>query len=485
MQPLLQNRINNEICLELADNSVVQKSAIDFFQLQKVDRRTVGSQAALRAEQFINANRRLSATLDVTISRDYDGNDVSLILKSGNTVGATPLISPTSAQHDLGLVVQPRFPWAGIGPMLANMGWRIVPSPLKLPLLRRSERKVPAWVMASTILVRLAALVNSLTRKFEIGHEHRDSPRGRVHWEQYVRRQLPMGRFLSIPCSYPDLQQDRKLKGAIRYTLDKQIKSLQTQTQHGSFVHRLIELAQDLTRQVQDAPLYIPRSLDLRSWVQRPLRSDHFLDGLQAIEWTMDDRSLAGMSDLAGLPWRMPMDQFFEAWVETIFAGVARDTGATIKAGRLLQTTHGIDWQPSFLGSQKSLVPDIWLEWDSTTLIIDAKYKRHWEELSQHSWSKVEDDLRDNHRRDLLQVLAYANLASTPNVIACLTYPCRSATWRVLKDSNRLIHKAIIAVGTRSLHLWLTAVPINVESDDMRSVFTATIRSILAAFQPT
>jgi len=152
------------------------------------------------------------------------------------------------------------------------------------------------------------------------------------------------------------------------------------------------------------------------------------------------------------------MDQFFEAWVETVFHVVARRTGGQMKVGRKRETTHPINWDPPYLGSQKSLSPDVWLEWESTTLIVDAKYKRHWEEL-QNPWSRVEEELREQHRGDLLQVLAYANLARTPQVITCLAYPCSPQNWASLQERGRLIHRAELTVGTRSLHLWLTALP--------------------------
>jgi 5-methylcytosine-specific restriction endonuclease McrBC regulatory subunit McrC len=114
----------------------------------------------------------------------------------------------------------------------------------------------------------------------------------------------------------------------------------------------------------------------------------------------------------------MPMEKFFEAWIETIFRVVAQRTGGQMRVGRKRETVHAVNWDPPYLGSQKSLVPDIWVEWDSSTLIVDAKYKRHWEELQQRSWRDVEEELREQHRNDLLQVLAYANLARTSTVIA-------------------------------------------------------------------
>ena len=93
---------------------------------------------------------------------------------------------PMLAVPDYGLTIQPRFPWVGIGPMLAEMGWRIIPVPLKLPLLRRSERKIPGWVLSSMILNRLRALLDALTRRFEIVSEHLRAPRGSVHWYEYA-----------------------------------------------------------------------------------------------------------------------------------------------------------------------------------------------------------------------------------------------------------------------------------------------------------
>jgi len=203
----------------------------------------------------------------------------------------------------------------------------------------------------------------------------------------------------------------------------------------------------------------VPSSTTLGVWLQRPMRTDQFVSGLQAIEWTIEERGLAGLSDLEGIPWTMPMDQFFEAWVETVFRVVAQRTGGQMRVGRKRETIHPVNWEPPYLGSQKSLVPDIWLEWDCTTLIVDAKYKRHWEELQQHSWSNVDEQLRGQHRNDFLQVLAYANLARTPKVIACLAYPCSPQSWNSLSERGRVIHRAELTVGSRSLHLWLTALP--------------------------
>ena len=432
------------------------------------------------AEQFVEQNRTLTSLMDVRVDKDYDGRDVTLVIQAGSSVGAIPLLSPTTARPDYGLVIQPRFPWAGIGPMLAEMGWRVSPTPLRLPLLRRSERRVPPWVLSSMILVRLSALLDSLDRRFEITTENRSAPRGGVDWVKYATNRLPRASFLSIPCTFPDLRDDRKLKGAIRYTVEKQIIALETQKEHGAFVHRLIEFAEQLRRRVQAVPVYIPSRGTIDSWLRRPMRDEPFLNGVQGIEWTVEERGLAGLSDLEGIPWRMPMEQFFEAWMETVLRAVALRTGGRLKIGRKRETTHPVTWEPSYLGSQKALVPDFWMEFDKVTLIVDAKYKRHWEEMQQHSWSRVMEEVRDQHRSDLLQVLAYGNLARTANIVTCLAYPCSFENWQLLRDCGRLHHKAEITVGARSVRLWLTAIPMATALQSVATPLADEIRLVLA-----
>ncbi len=477
--PLLSPPVQREICLELQDNSFSQQSAIEFFELRNVFRDAAPAAARL-AEQFENQNRSLFQLMDVRFARNYDGDDVYVTLEAGNVVGAVPLFSPTSGMLDYGLVIQPRFPWPGVGPMLAEMGWRVAPIPLRLPLLKRSERKVPSWVISSMVLGRLRTLLDVLARRFEVVTEVRSAPRGTINWSSYVTRHLAAGQFLSIPCSFPNLQDDRLLAGAIRYTLEKQRGALESQREHGAFVHQLIALCDELLRRVQQCPVFMPPPTMLSAWLQRPLRMQSFRDGLQAIEWTIEDRGLAGISDLEGIPWRMPMEQFFEAWLEVVFHNIAREMGATIKVGRKRETVFPMHWKPSYVGAQNALIPDLWLDLGSTTIIVDAKYKRHWEELEGASSGSLDETIRERLRDDIFQVLAYANLARNARVIVCLAYPCTPETWQRMCERKRVVHKADISAGTRSLALWLTAVPMATAVDKISRILIPELRTAAA-----
>jgi hypothetical protein len=408
------------------------------------------------------------AELDAEFEQRYDGNAVSLHVRTSTKVGAVPLLSPTTGQPDYGLIVKPRFDWQGIGPMLLDMGWRVIPSPLRLPLLPLSERHVPPWVLSATVLFRIEALLNQLSRRFEMVTEDRAAPRGAVNWATYATERIPRARFMSVPCTYPDLRDDRPLKSAIRFTLRKQLSSLSGQSSAGTFVLKLIEVCQSLLRRVDDVPSRAPASAQFDGWLRSgTLRTSLFRDGLQAIRWTVDDRGLGGLSDLEGLPWSMSMEQFFEAWMEAVLAAVARNIGGIVRTGRQRQTVAPIAWDPPFLGSQKSLIPDLVLDRGDSTIIVDAKYKEHWEEMQEHRWANLEELVRERHRADLLQVLAYANLASARRVVVCLAYPCRRETWLRLSGRDRLFHRGSIRGGDRRMDVLLTALPMGVPVRDV------------------
>ena len=81
--------------------------------------------------------------------------------------------------------------------MLAQMGWRVAPMPLKLDNFKGSERSIPPWLLSSIVLLRIRNLLRCLGRRFEIVYEDFDAPRGEVHWNEYASRSMATGRFSS------------------------------------------------------------------------------------------------------------------------------------------------------------------------------------------------------------------------------------------------------------------------------------------------
>ena len=171
------------------------------------------------------------------------------------------------------------------------------------------------------------------------------------------------------------------------------------------------------------------------------------------------------------------MEQFFEAWVETVMRAVSQRSGGLLKSGRRRETISALSWEPPYVGSQRSLIPDLILEMEDVAIIVDAKYKKHWEELQERGWRGQDDDLREQHRADLLQVLAYANLVSTKHVVCCLVYPCSSATWESLARRDRLFHCSELPNRGRSIQVWLSAIPMSAAAHGIATPFSEKLRS--------
>lgn len=451
-------------CIRCTDNGTVRKS-LDFLA-PGGDPRDPSPKARL-GTQFIEQNRRLFDAYEVSAELHYDGRQIALELIAGNMVGALPLRSPVTGRFDYGMLIEPRFQWPGLGWMLGSMGWRVVPELVKLPQLPRSARQIPAWVIAVVVLQRMERLLDLLERRFEMAEESLQAPKGQVDWAAYATIQLPRMRCLSVPCRFPDLRDDRDLSSAIHFVLRQQLSSLEAQRSAGNVVLRLITYCEQLLNRVRTVPAREPSPIMLANWMKGRLRQPDFLSGIEAMEWIVDERGLAGLSDLRGLPWRMSMPEFYESWVETVASQVVRHTGGILRVGRRNETVVPISWEDSYRDSQKSLRPDIVIEQGDRTIVIDAKFKRHWYELTSARWSRHDKEVRAAHREDLLQVLAYSTLFATRRITACLVYPCWLTTWEELSERGRLHQHATVYAGERAVDLLLTAVPMGGQIDQI------------------
>jgi 5-methylcytosine-specific restriction endonuclease McrBC regulatory subunit McrC len=101
------------------------------------------------------------------------------------------------------------------------------------------------------------------------------------------------------------------------------------------------------------------------------------------------------------------------------------------------------------------------LERDDVVVVLDAKYKRHAEEIERLGWSNTAESLREQHRHDVLQALAYSTLFEAQRVVACLVYPAAPSAWAGLVARGRTVTRARVRTGARSVELALMAVPMH------------------------
>lgn len=411
-------------------------------------------------DSFRRLNEAALHALGVTLRFESTVRGPVVHAYPGELVGAIPLRSGASGHVVGGYVVAPRFGWTGIGSVLSHAGWRAAPQILDVPLVPGSGREVPPWVLAGPVVARLEALLASLTRGFDFAEQSRGTPRGTILWPRYVRHSLSSGRWHQVPCRFPDLSTDPVLKGAIRWTLQRVLEEL---VRVGGTDLVATRLRGDATRLLDllygVAPIYPRQEILHRVLGQDQAAEQSVRAGLQAIGWVRDERGLGGGRQADGVAWALPLDALWEHHVVAHVQSRVRTEGGTLFSGDRGQTTVPLRWSSPVHRSLSSLVPDVVVQRQKSVWIVDAKYKAHMAELDDAGWRRMGAELKERHRADIHQVLAYAALFDKPEVTATLAYPLRPDIWRSLRHQGLDRSSADLYDGSRHLRVELWGLP--------------------------
>ncbi len=438
--------------------------AVDHGPGVRLDAATLGASGERWIDPFLEANRPHLRRLG--ISADVETRDgVALRLRPGPRIGAVPLLSPSTRRVAAGLLVAPRFRWSALGAVLGDIGFATEPSLGGTPLVPGSAREVPAWLLAAPVVRRLEAFLRHRKRGFSEHAELRQSPRGRVDWSRWATTHLPSGRWTTLPCHFPEPDDDPELMAGVRWTLARLDDELAV-FQEASAARVLRTRVSDLLLQVGTGPLRRP-SRELRAG-----KSGWVAEATQAMGWVAEERGLGGSRVLDGMSWDLPIDEVWEAWVEAFVADLAPRCG--FSAVRRGDTTRRLNWSTS-TSSMRLLIPDTGLRGPDRLVWVDAKYKAHLQLLARRGWSGLEESTRDAHRADLHQALAYAALDEVERVDSMLVYPDLSP------DDDGRPAIATVASGRRRVRLLLVGLPFGFHSPDHREMKLTEWRELLAA----
>jgi 5-methylcytosine-specific restriction endonuclease McrBC regulatory subunit McrC len=416
------------------------------------------------AETFLRFNIESLRALDVRPEVTSDISGMQLKLIPGGRTGSVPLRSGLTKQVTGGLIVKPRFGWVGVGQILHETGWHTAPEFLDLPMVPGSSREVPPWVLAGPVLARLETLLCSLTPGYRQREEVVLKPRGRIIWKKYIDHSLVRGLWHHLPCRFPDLDTDPLLRRHIRWALERIQRNLllvggndPVALSLATITIRLIDLLADVT------PL-MPRreELDRRVAGNRVL-GEALRRGIEAISWIVDERGLGGGNERDGLAWVLPLEKLWESYVESVYRREVADLGGEVRVGRLGETVFPLNWSDSTHRTLGHLAPDLVIKRVRSVQVVDAKYKSHLAEMDEIGWRRFGDEVREAHRADLHQILAYASLYEAEEVTATLVYPLRQSTYNALRQRHHENSFADLFHGGRRIRLELRGMPFGVK----------------------
>ena len=270
-------------------------------------------------DPFLAANRPALQRLGLTPEVHSSGG-LHMLLRPSGRIGAVPLVAPASRRVTAGVLVSPRFRWSALGEVLSGVGFSVAPTLGGGALVPGSAREVPSWLIAGPVVRRLETLLARRRNTFIPRSENRASPRGRVDWGAWARRQVPIGRWTSLPCEFSDLADDPDLMAAVRWTLVRLVDDLRPYA--ASVPGRLLtERARALQHHIGEGPLRRPSS------TVAPVFEAFVADALEAMGWVADERGLGGARALDGLAWDLEVADVWEAWVRGFASVLAPQLG--------------------------------------------------------------------------------------------------------------------------------------------------------------
>lgn len=411
------------------------------------------------AEAFLRFNQPAFAALDIRAEAHAGAGGFSIRLTPGGKAGAVPLRSAQTGRVVGGLLVSPRFGWSGVGRVLAETGWPALPEFLPLPMVPGSGREVPPWVLAGPVLARLEAMLRRMQRGYQQLEVALGSPRGRILWNRYIAESLVRGQWHHVPCRFPDLGHDPRLRSYARWVLERVHADLVRVGRGDPVAVGLASVAQDLLQTLVDVQPQRPRRHELEHWGRRRLGDEALHLGLEAMAWVEEERGLGGGREMDGLAWALSLETLWESYVEAVVRREAKMVGGEVKVGRLGETVVPIAWQDPVRRSLGHLVPDIVVRRGRTIHVIDAKYKAHFADLDEVGWRRFTEEEKAAHRADFHQILAYAGLYDAEEVTATLVYPLPQRTWLNVAAASGDIISAEIVQGGRRVQLYLLGLP--------------------------
>jgi hypothetical protein len=425
------------------------------------------------AESFLRMNRAALTALDVMAELSATSEGASIRLVPGGHTGAIPLRSAQTSKVAGGFIVRPRFGWVGVGGLLNEISWYTTPEFLEQTLVPGSGREVPPWVLAGPVIARLADLLCTLRRGYSEAEAVLRRPRGRILWDRYRSESLVRGHWDRLPCRFPDLGSDPRLRRAIRWTLERIHRDLVRVGGTDRLSTELARLAMHLIdSRLSDVIPLMPTRSELSSFSCGGLLVEEVLRrGLDAIAWIVEERGLGGGRELDGLAWQLPLDRLWETYVESVVRREFAARGGEVKSGRLGQTVFPLNWSDPSHRTLGHLVPDIVVRRNRSVHIIDAKYKAHLAEIDDVGWRQFADEQRNAHRADLHQVLAYAALYDADEITATLIYPVRVDTWEALERRGNTVSRAELFHGGRRISLQLRGLPFGTPSTNITEQF--------------
>lgn len=420
-----------------------QSTLISGLSIQKkwfkgADKRIIGQYL----QKFISYNSELFSFLGVTPFIVGSDQNTSIGFRTSNFVGTIPLRAPDTGKQIGDFIVVPRYTtkdrYEDYIRILELLDEEITYEQKldSLPLVSGRNFRPPLYLEAVKFIKILERVCHTRWHKFDRVEKNLREPDGPVNWRKYLARAHKVEMRQVFPVAKSILSENHSEYRQMKYVFDlcrSELLSSYTPLRLRSQIQPSIQFLGE--KMAQFVPLEV--STFQERFVDTPL--------IRKLKTQANNVLQHNVSD--SVAWRVDFSEVFERFVQHIFKGIAQEHGARLLKNHKMK---GYSSNPS-AWELRHLEPDAILQTEDVSIFIDAKYKAHL--YNRYSTS---EDLKEEHRRDLHQIMAYMSFSKGKKKQGVLCYPSNEVSIKQLKYIN--------SIGDCENTVKLVGIPLNVTS---------------------
>lgn len=430
-------------------------SAIQKKWFKAADKRIMGQYL----QKFVTYNKDCFDFIGVLPYIYGTEQNIEIGFQSSQFIGSIPLRGADTGKQIGDFIVTPRFIRKNLfeeyTEIINLLGEDIQIEFLdSLTLTSGQNFRPPLYLEAVKFIKQLENLVKVPWRKFGNEEVIKNAPLGQVNWNKYIQNEYKAENKLKFPVKKNILTEYHKEYAQIKYVFDLCKENIMASTTP-------IKVRLALRSKIE----FISSKLYRHDAIKTDAIKIHNSDSVLITQCKMLANNILNYQFTDSLGWRVDFNQVFEKFVQYIFKEYAKEAGAQLYTNFQFKVSKSntTSWQ------LKQLEPDAILQKENIDIFIDAKYKSHL--FNKYDQS---EKLKDEHRKDLHQILAYNSFNKSPTKHGFLCYPSKEIEFKELTYTNPLN-------GTEN-KIMILGIPLNISSvNETKKVLQKHLSTLLNA----
>jgi len=384
---------------------------------KSADKRIIGQYL----QKFIDYNSSQFKFIGVQPFVIGSDQSTSLAFRSSSFIGSIPLRASDTGKQIGDFVVMPRFTgrdrFEDYIEILNLLETEISPEVIdSLPLASGKNFRPPLYLEAVKFIASLEKLIARPWRKFDNIEKISSQPTGQINWNKYINTEFKIENRLKFPTRKNILSEFHYEYAEVRYVFDICKNEL---------------LSSNTPQRIKNIFRLKLNFIEEKLYHHKPKATNNIAikssDSPTVKTCKEQANKILNFSLVDSTAWRVDFSDVFEKFVQHIFKEVSNETGGKLFANIKFpsKTSKHYSWE------LKHIEPDAIYQKDNFLVFIDAKYKSNLYNKFDNS-----ETLKDTHRHDLHQIMAYSSFSKTDFKYGFLCYPSDQLELKTIKYKN-------------------------------------------------